>query len=206
VWYFDFISPFAYLQWPAIQRLSARVRFTYRPILFAGILQHLDHKGPAEIQGKREFSYRYALWLAQQCGVPMRFPPAHPFNPLSALRLCIAAGTTTESIDAIFSHLWREGRAGDSIDSLRDVARSLGISVPDRALSDPRVKFRLRENFDAALADEVFGVPSIVADGEVFWGNDATAMFEHWLDDPDLFEREPMRSLRDLPQGARRAP
>ena len=43
--------------------------------------------------GKREFTYRFVQWQAERAGVTLRFPPAHPFNPLAALRLCIAAGS-----------------------------------------------------------------------------------------------------------------
>jgi 2-hydroxychromene-2-carboxylate isomerase len=66
VWYFDFISPFAYLHWPRVRALMAEREVALRPILFAGLLKALDHKGPAEISGKREFTYRHAQWRAQQ--------------------------------------------------------------------------------------------------------------------------------------------
>lgn len=203
-WYFDFISPFAYLQWPKVRALAPRLSLSFRPILFAGLLQHHGHKGPAEIPGKREFSYRFVQWQAQRDGIALRFPPAHPFNPLAALRLCIAAGSTATAIDAIFAHLWCEGRAGDSPAALRPVADALGIGDIDAALATPEVKSALRANFESALVAGVFGVPSLVARGEVFWGNDATPMFEQWLADPAAFETDTMRALRSLPEGARR--
>lgn len=202
-WYFDFISPFAYLQWAKLKRLAPRVDFTYRPILFAGLLARNETKGPAEIPGKREFTYRHVLFTAQREGVPLRFPPAHPFNPIPALRLCIAAGSTPAAIDRIYSHVWAQGGATDA-EALRGVAHELGIEDLDAALARPQVKDALRANFDAAIADGVFGVPSIVAGGEVFWGNDATAMFEAWLDDPLLFDTAQMRALRELPEGVKR--
>jgi hypothetical protein len=62
----------------------------------------------------------------------------------------------------------------------------------------------LRRNFDAAIADGVFGVPSIVSEGVVFWGADATAMFEDFLDDPALVSSAEMRRLEALPVGAAR--
>jgi 2-hydroxychromene-2-carboxylate isomerase len=204
VWYFDFISPYAYLQWPRIRALTQRVEFEFRPILLAGLLQHHGHKGPAEIPGKREFTYRFVQWQADRDGITLRFPPAHPFNPLAALRLCIATGSSMDAIEAIFDHLWRDGRAGDSPEALREVAAQLGIDDVEAALARPVVKAQLRANFEAALADRVFGVPSIVANGEVFWGNDATPMFEHWLADPPGFENERMRALRELPEGVKR--
>lgn len=144
-------------------------------------------------------------WRADRDGVALKFPPAHPFNPLAALRLCIAAGSSADAVEAIFAHLWREGREGDTPESLSDVAAALGISRIEAALARPEVKAKLRANFEAALADGVFGVPSTVARGEVFWGKDATLMFEDWLDDPVAFESDAMRALRALPEGARRA-
>lgn len=202
-WYFDVISPFAWLQWGKVQRLATRVDWTLRPILFAGLLQRHGNKGPAEIAGKREFTYRHVLFQAAREGVPMRFPPAHPFNPIPALRLCIAAGATPQAVDRVMRHVWAEG-SGTDTDALRDPARDLGIEDLDAALARDEVKRQLRVNFDHAVADGVFGVPSIVAGGEVFWGNDATPMFEAWLDDPGVLDTPAMRALRTLPEGARR--
>lgn len=204
IWYFDFISPFAYLQWQRVRDLAQQHEIEFRPILFAGLLQHHGHKGPAEIPGKREFTYRFVQWQADRIGVALNFPPAHPFNPIAALRLCVAAGSSATAIEAIYAHLWREGRAGDNAESLRGVAGELGISDIETALAQPEVKERLRANFEAAIADGVFGVPSIVANGELFWGNDATPMFEQWLADPVAFETENLRALRTLPEGIRR--
>ena len=35
-WYFDFVSPFSYLQCEQLPALEARLRVHYRPVLFAG--------------------------------------------------------------------------------------------------------------------------------------------------------------------------
>ncbi|MFC3714668.1 2-hydroxychromene-2-carboxylate isomerase [Luteimonas soli] len=196
-WYFDFISPFAYLQWQAVKRMEG-VAVTCRPVLFAGLLSHHSHKGPAEIPAKRLFTYRHALWRADRAGIPMAFPPAHPFNPLASLRLCIAAGSGADAVDAIFDHVWRQGRPAESFDELAEVASGLGIDDPV-ALQRPGVKQALRDNFDAAVQAGVFGVPTLVTDGELFWGEDATAMFQHYLADPALFATPEMRRLAELP-------
>lgn len=205
VWYFDFISPFAYLQWQRVRVLAQqRVQFDFRPILFAGLLQKHGQKGPAEIPGKREFTYRLVQWQARRTGVMLRFPPTHPFNPIAALRLCVAAGATAASIDAIFRWIWHDGHAADSLDALRPVATALGIADPDAATADGEVRQTLMRNFDAALRDGIYGVPSLVCRDQVFWGNDATDMFEEFLDDPELFDDPEMQRIADLPEGARR--
>ena len=205
LWYFDFISPFAYLQRPRIRALAQAQAIEVRPILFAGLLQRLAHKGPAEMPDKRRFTYEYVVWRARQLGLPLRFPPAHPFNPLAALRLCVAAGCTDAAIDAIFDHLWRHGLRGDDAGSLEPVAQRLGLDAA-AAIGDPQVKSRLADNFEQAVADGVFGVPTLAVPGRVFWGEDATAMFEDWRRDPAAFEAGEMARVATLPIGAARAP
>ena len=93
-WYFDVISPFAYLALGEIEELAQRIAVTYRPILFAALLEHWKHLGPAEIPPKRIHTYRLVLFEAQRRGIPFRFPPSHPFNPLKPLRLLAASMPT----------------------------------------------------------------------------------------------------------------
>jgi 2-hydroxychromene-2-carboxylate isomerase len=204
-WYFDFISPFAYLQWPRIRELARRHPIEFRPILFAGILDHIGQKGPAEIPAKRVFTYRHVLWKARQRGMTLTLPPAHPFNPLPALRLCIAAGGTAEAITAIFERIWVDGRAADSVTALAPLAAHLGIGDLAAAVADPAVKATLRANFDAAVAAGVFGVPTLAIDGELFWGDDATDFAEAFLADRGVLADPEMRRIDTLPIAAARA-
>lgn len=203
-WYFDFISPFSYLQLGKALAWRSRLDLTPVPIAFGALLQHNGNLGPAEIPGKREFTYRCVLWQAERAGIPLRFPPAHPFNPLAALRLCIAAGTSWESIGAIFAHLWREGRSGTNAAELAEVGRALGIDDVEAAVNRPDVKAQLRANTEAAIASGVFGVPTLRIGAEMFWGNDATPMIEDWLARPDRFQTPEYRRIETLPEGVKR--
>jgi 2-hydroxychromene-2-carboxylate isomerase len=202
-WYFDFVSPFAYLQWRRLQRLPL-AGLHYRPVLFAGLLDRIGHKGPAEIAAKRVFTYRQVVWRAGRDGIPLRFPPAHPFNPLPALRLCVAAGTTVEAIDTVFRHIWEEGNAVQEPGGIEALARRLGLPDAARALADDGVKSALQENFTQALEHQVFGVPTIACDGLLFWGDDATDMFLDYLRDPAAFRSGQMLRVARLPVAATR--
>src|SRR5512146_708877 len=95
-WYFDFVSPFSYLHVNMFDRIAIPLEIEPVPVLFAGLLKAAGSKGPAEIPAKRTQTYRYCTWLARTEGIPFRFPPRHPFNPLFALRLAIARGVTLE--------------------------------------------------------------------------------------------------------------
>ena len=205
VWYFDFISPFAWLQWPRIKALAEERPVVLRPILLAGVLDRVGQKGPAEIPAKREFIYRHVLWRARQEGHPLHFPARHPFHPLAALRLCIAAGGDVRAADAIFDWIWGQGREGDAIDALAPVAARLGVADPAAAIADPAVKAQLKANFDAAMAEQVFGVPTLSIDGRLFWGSDAHDFALACLHDPSLWDEAEMQRIAHLPVGATRA-
>lgn len=203
-WYFDFVSPFAYLQWPRIRALRQARAVTLVPILFAAVLDARGQKGPAEIPGKREFTYRHVLWQARRAGVPLRFPPAHPFNPLPALRLAIAAGCGEAVVDAVFDWIWAQGHAADDPAALRPLAERLGLD--EQAPASAPVKAALRANTETALAAGVFGVPTLALGPHLFWGNDAHDFALAVLDDPGLLDEPEMRRLAALPVGAARRP
>jgi 2-hydroxychromene-2-carboxylate isomerase len=203
-WYFDFISPFSYLQLAKVREWRMRLDIAPVPVAFGAILKHLGTFGPAEVPGKREFTYRFVQWQAERSGVPLRFPPAHPFNPLAALRLCIAAGTTWQAVEAVFAHVWRDGRAGATVAELAEVAHALGIDNVENATNAETVKAQLRGNTQDALAAGVFGVPTLRVGNELFWGNDASAMVEDWLADPHRFGGGEYRRIAGLPVGIQR--
>jgi 2-hydroxychromene-2-carboxylate isomerase len=201
-WVFDVISPFAYLAFPRVTQLPAEPEFV--PVLLAGLLEHFGQRGPAEIPSKRRFTYRYVMWRARQLGMPMRFPPAHPFNPLAALRLIIAAGCERAAVGTVLDAVFRDGRDVTDPKVIAELAQTLGVADPQAAVSAPQVKQRLRENTDWARAQGVFGVPTLLAGEELFWGEDAVQMARDYLSAPERFADAGMRAVDSLPVGAAR--
>jgi 2-hydroxychromene-2-carboxylate isomerase len=203
-WNFDFISPFSYLCLHRFKELPEDVSIVYRPVLFAALLNHWGQKGPAEIPAKRRWTYRWCQWWAGELGVPFRFPASHPFNPLQHLRLCIAAGSEFESTKRIFEDIWTTGAEATDPARFSKLCRDLGVD-PAR-LSSQDVKTSLKKNTDEAAACGVFGVPSFVLDGEVFWGADSIGFLNAFLKDPALLRSDEMQRLDRLPVGAARTP
>jgi 2-hydroxychromene-2-carboxylate isomerase len=197
-WYFDVISPFAYLQWRRLRRDHPALRLNPKPVLLAGLLNHWGQLGPAELPEKRRQTYRLVLWQSRQLDIPLRFPPAHPFNPLPALRLALAADDIVVATDRIFGHIWEHGRAADP-DTLAPLAKELGVdSINDE------VKRQLAANGDQAIALGLFGVPTLKIGERLFWGNDATEMALQYLADPASVDNDEMRALDALPIGVQR--
>jgi 2-hydroxychromene-2-carboxylate isomerase len=202
-WFFDVVSPFAYLQLEQFDKLPAGIAIRPRPVVLGAILNHCGQKGPAEIGSKRTFTYRHALFRAQQLGIAYRMPPAHPFNPIKALRLTIAMGGSLDAVRAVFRYIWRDGHDVASPEGFAALCDAVGFPEGGTAVEQPAVKDALRHHTDEAIALGVFGVPTLAHKGELFWGEDATALFlrcleTDWLDTPEV------RRVSSLPVGIQR--
>lgn len=203
-WFFDFVSPFAYLQLEQFDKLPATLTVQARPIAFGAILTQVGQRGPAEIPAKRVFTYRHALYRAQKLGIAYRMPPAHPFNSLKALRLAIAMGSSLDVIQRIFRFIWRDGHDVASPEGFAALCDAMNYPQGVEAVEAQSAKDALKANTDRAMALGLFGVPTFVLDGELFWGEDATEMFvdcigsRAWLDSPEV------RRVSALPVGVQR--
>ena len=198
-WYFDFLSPFSYLQLAEFDRLPPDLEVTYRPVLFAGLLAHWEHKGPAEIPAKRVQTYRWCHWYAARHGIPFRMPPAHPFNPLRPLRLAVARDAEPALIRALFDAIWAEGRDPSDDEEWWALTGRLGIADADEMIAAPQVKEVLRQGTQEAAERGVFGIPTFVIGDEVFWGLDTTDLVLDYLNDPNMLKTGEYARISDLP-------
>jgi 2-hydroxychromene-2-carboxylate isomerase len=208
-WYFDFVSPYSYLAFESLPAALAGIEpvpsIRYRPLLFAGLLNHWGHVGPAELPPKRRFTYEHVVWLADRHGIEMRVPRQHPFNPLPLLRAAVAAGSGRAPIERLFRFVWRDGALPDE-PAFAALLAELGIEPA--ALAAPEVKAALRVNGEAAIADGVFGVPTAVARTaagvRAIWGFDSLPMLADWLRGAPIFDSAAMAGAADLPLGEQR--
>lgn len=207
-WYFDVISPFAYLALRDIEELAQRISITYRPILFAALLERWKHLGPAEIPPKRIHTYRLCLFEAQRRGIEFRFPPAHPFNPLRPLRLLAALDGDQRAVRIVMDRIWRDGLDLSIAQHLQDCCVALGLEPAEAAaLADAaETKAKLRANTDAAVQAGLFGVPTLQIGEELFWGADALPMARAYLDDPELFKSGEMLRVATIDASVSRVP
>jgi 2-hydroxychromene-2-carboxylate isomerase len=204
--YLDFISPYAYLAFEKLPLalMGHSYSVTYKPILFAALLKHHGQLGPAEIAGKREWTYRQVLWQAKTLDVDLQMPTQHPFNPLALLRLGVASdahGLPNRYVcETIFKHVWQGGL--DAADPQRLQALT-DLLAPGSAPQSDAVKTRLKAHTDEAIAQGVFGVPTFAVDGKLFWGLDALPMLQAYLAGDPWFDTA-WDAAASVAQGVRR--
>jgi 2-hydroxychromene-2-carboxylate isomerase len=213
LFFFDPVSPYSWIALMRAERFAADhgVRWIPRPIVYAALLDAHRLVGPVEVPAKRRYTFIDVQRSAARAGLRLVGPPAHPFRSIEALRtICLFAGDPAELALAarIADAAWGEGRALTDLAVLTDIVSRAGLDARGLAerIADERVKTQLRRNTDEALGLGVFGVPSFVLDGELFWGHDR---LEHLADrlagalplDPGLLER-----MLGRPQAVQRRP
>jgi 2-hydroxychromene-2-carboxylate isomerase len=203
-WFFDLVSPFSFLHFEQFHNLPANLKVEFVPVLFAGLLNHWEQKGPAEIPTKRIYTYRYVTWLAQSLGIPFKVPPSHPFNSLPALRLLMAAGPIQANVATAFDMIWKEARDLQEPKEIAELGKRMGIKNVPAALMNETIKSKLRANTDDAISKGIFGVPTFLIGDVIFWGQDSLDMMLDYLRDPGVFETPEMQRALTLPVGASR--
>lgn len=198
--YFDYISSNAYLAWLVLPEIAARHGATLDPVptLFAGLLEAHGQLGPAEVRAKAQWMARNNLRKAALLGIPLNRPAFHPFSPLLSLRassLPMDDAQRDALITGLFRAVWVDGLHVSEPDVVARVADAAGLDgaqvVADA--QEPESKTRLRRQTDAAIADGVFGVPTMQVGEEIFWGYDDLPYLEHLLAGRDPLDPEELR-------------
>ena len=215
--YFDVISPYAWLAFQALPKSLEGISHTvrYHPVVFGAMLKHHGQLGPAEMPGKRDWTYRQVMWLAKQQGTVLQMPASHPFNSLALQRMAVATSPKGEPardvVEAIFKHVWCSGlEATDEAriaELQKHLTQLLQVSRPGFQIDiqSPEVKQQLLQQTQAAIDIGLFGVPSMVVDGQVFWGQDALPMLRAYLDGDAWFQTSDWLDVGKLPVGIKRS-
>jgi 2-hydroxychromene-2-carboxylate isomerase len=209
--FFDYVSPYSYLAWTQLPALAERHGRAVEPVpvLFAALLDAHGTRGPAEVPARRRYLIRDVLRLAHQLGVPLEPPPAHPFNPLLALRVSsvpMPAEQRRALVTGLFAATW--GGGGGVSDPSGVAAVLAEVGLPADLLAQAQTaegKAAVRAQTDQALALGAFGVPTMVADGELFFGCDSLPHLERFLRGEDPVRAEVVERWERLPASATRS-
>jgi 2-hydroxychromene-2-carboxylate isomerase len=207
VLYFDVISPYAWLAWQKLPALVASYGRVLRPVpvLFAAMLEQHGTRGPAEVPAKRAWVIRDVARHAIRMGLRFNSPPAHPFNPLLALRvmsLPMPEETRVKLIDGIFTAVWGDGPGVTDPEVVEKIAASVGLKEVMQQATTPEAKDRVRKQTEEALEKGAFGVPTMLVDGELFWGFDSLVHVEDRLAGRDRLPKELVERWDQLPAAA----
>jgi 2-hydroxychromene-2-carboxylate isomerase len=177
-------------------------QFNYIPVSIPSIISHFETKGPAQIKPKRNYLFKDLLRYTKLNAIPFTTPKNLPFNSLYALRLAlpeVAGNNQKEVIDTIFRAGWEHGQDIGSDTSLKEILTQKNLPVDELfcKMEAKESRIQLKNNISRALEEGLFGVPTFLVDGELFWGNDSIRYLEMYLDGRDPLDHEKYQSFLD---------
>ena len=195
--YFDFISPYSYFAWRKLPALAKKYNREIEacPIVFGKLLDKWGQLGPAEIPPKNCWLNKYCLRYAAINGFEFNPPKTHPFNPLAALRMSLKEVSGVDQlkvIETIFKGGWSRGADLGDLSTLISLLNKQSIDgeIFSKKISKTEIKNLLINETNKAIRKGVFGVPTIIIDDNLFWGNDQMDHIELLLDGKDPLDRE----------------
>ncbi|HEX5779263.1 MAG TPA: DsbA family protein [Xanthobacteraceae bacterium] len=185
--WFSIGSIYTYLAVMRIDEIARRenVAFRWRPFSIRVIMKEMDNF-PASKPAKLAYSWRDAGRRAAAYGFPLRPTPPYPIKEYELANRVAVVGAFEDWCPAYVRATYRRwfhdhaepGAEPNLGDSLREIGQDPD-RVRARAEADD-VRAAWRAATDEARALGIFGVPSFVSAGELFWGDDRLEDAARW--------------------------
>lgn len=174
--FYDFSCPYAYLASTRIERLAKAggADLVYKPFLLGGVFNALGVTPMQMPEPKAKLNLLDMRRWADHWGVPLNMPETHPNRTVLALRAALASNDLPKATRALFDAYWAEGSDLSDPQIVVDALNRAGLDGEAlvKQAEDPAIKDELRRRTDEAIERGVFGAPTIILDGELYWGQD----------------------------------
>lgn len=158
---------------------ASGVETEWRPFLLGPVFKSRGwDTSPFNIyEAKGKYMWRDIERLSAKYGIPFRKPSEFPRNGVLASRVALASESREWRScfsKLVFTANFAEDRDISNEAVIASILGSLGEEpghIMGSALSDEN-KGKLRRATEDAIGRGIFGAPSFVVDGEIFWGND----------------------------------
>jgi 2-hydroxychromene-2-carboxylate isomerase len=182
-WY-DFASPYCYISASRIESLlkGLPIELTWRPFLLGPIFQKNQVSSPPVVINYRR---RDVERLCESRDMPLVWPSTYPRFSLLASRVAVYGSDDPwgpEFTKAVFHANFVEDRDIGSEATVREILEEIGLNANAviAGATTAENKALLISQVDKAIEKGIFGAPTFVADGEVFWGDDRLEQAISW--------------------------
>jgi len=174
--YFDFISPYAYLAYKKIQSLPKDIKIKYKPVLL-GVLHNLEGiTAPAFIKPKLKHMISDCDLIANKNKSNFIWNSKFPINSLSVMRgyLFINAENRELYMNVMFDAYWKDNLDISNEKILKNLIEKCKINSSKffDGIKDLKIKDELKSITQDAHDKGIFGAPTFVVNNKIFWGQD----------------------------------
>jgi len=192
--YYDYTSPYGYLASERIEAVAARHgrEIRWHSILLGAVFKITQQRPLLEAPIKGDYAIKDFNRSAREHDIRFTFPETFPIGAVAACRATLwlrehddasFRALTVPLVHALYRAYFVDGRDISPAETVIDIASATGVDTHalSAALGEQAVKDALRTSIDSAITNGVFGSPTFVVDGEMFWGNDRLDMLDRWL-------------------------
>ena len=181
--YYDYGSPTAYLAWTQLSKLNNDdYKVSYFPVLLGGIFKATDNKPPGLVPSKAKWMLNDVQMHANKYKVEFQMNSAFPVNTLYLMRGAIYAKKNNiieKYNEAMFNAMWVSNRNLSEPSNIIHTLKERGLNSDEflNAAENQEIKDELKVVTEDAVKLGLFGVPSFIVNGKLYFGQDRMSWF-----------------------------
>ena len=173
--YFDIISPYAFIAHKKIQNLT-NVLFNYKPIFLGGLHNLAGIEAPAFNKYKMQNMRNDCDLVAFKNKIKFQWNSKFPINSLNIMRgyLSVNSSKKIEYLNCFFDAYWKDNKDLSNLETINNLLSHLKIDQKKfyTSIKEQVTKDELIELTNKAFQKEIFGAPTFVVNNKIFWGQD----------------------------------
>ena len=176
--YFDIISPYAYLAYKQIISLNKerKIHFNYKPILLGGLHKLAEITAPAFNEFKMKNMKNDCNLVALKKNIQFNWNDKFPINSIKIMRGYLSIDEKIRDIylETFFNAYWRDNVNFENIDNFKKLLNDTNLDTNKffEDIEKIEIKEKLKEVTNLAFKKEVFGAPTFIVNNKLFWGQD----------------------------------
>jgi 2-hydroxychromene-2-carboxylate isomerase len=173
--YFDIISPYAYIAHKKILKYK-NIVFNYKPIYLGGLHKLAGIESPAFNKYKLRNNINDCNLVSEKNNIEFKWNSNFPINSLNIMRgyLCINEDKKNEYLNTFFDAYWKDNQDLSEPKNINKLLNNLKIDNDEfyNAILEQNIKNKLIKLTTDAFEKEVFGTPTFIINNKIFWGQD----------------------------------
>ena len=188
--YFDFSSPYGYFASTRIEEIGSRhgQEIRWWPYLMGAVMKVSNRRPPITYPLIGDYLRHDVIRSAALLHLPFHVPSVFPVTSVAACRAYYWIADTDPTLAkdlarALYHGYFVADQDISEVSTVVQIAREQGVDIEslNTSITSSKVKQRLRDVNDEAIAKGVFGSPFILVGDEPFWGHDRLEQVDHWL-------------------------
>ena len=173
--YFDIISPYAYIAHKKILK-HKNIIFNYKPIFLGGLHKLAGIDSPAFNEYKLKNTINDCNLVSEKNNIKFKWNSSFPINSLTIMRgyLCVDENKQSDYLNYFFDAYWKDNQDLSNIKIITKLLSNLQIDSEAffKNVKEQVIKDKLINLTSDAFQKEVFGAPTFIINNKIFWGQD----------------------------------